>query len=84
MRHARGGHTILSSISLLMVALCIGVAAANAQALDGSIVGTVTDSIDAAVPGATVSIVHAQTNQERTTVTSSAGVYSFPGIPSGS
>lgn len=56
---------------------------AAAQALYGSIVGTVTDASGAAVPGATVSVRHAETGQTRAATTTSAGVYSFPTLPSG-
>ncbi|MEK7403739.1 MAG: TonB-dependent receptor [Acidobacteriota bacterium] len=56
---------------------------ARAQVLYGSIVGNVTDSSEAAVPGASVTITHLETGQKRTAATSAAGAYSFPTIPSG-
>ncbi len=55
----------------------------QAQVLYGSIVGEVTDTTNAPVPGAVVRITHRQTNQSRTTTTSQAGVYSFPTLPGG-
>ncbi len=78
----------LSQLALtvaLPVLMAVSVAAprASAQSLYGSIVGTVTDATDAPVPGATVTVVQTQTNQTRVTVTSYAGVYGFPTLPSG-
>ena len=54
-----------------------------AQVLYGSIVGTVTDSADLAVPGATVTITHAETNQARETTTNESGNYAFPNVAAG-
>ena len=54
-----------------------------AQALYGSIVGTVTDGTDAPIPGATVTATHVDTRQLRVATTTDAGLYSFPNIPSG-
>ena len=58
-------------------------APAVAQVLYGSIVGTVTDSSDLAVPGATVTITHAETNQARETTTNETGNYTFPNVAAG-
>lgn len=57
--------------------------AALAQVLYGTIVGNVKDSTDAAVPGATVTITHRETNQTRTAESNDQGSFSFPTIPSG-
>lgn len=57
--------------------------AAHAQVLYGSIVGNVTDSSDLAVPGATVTITHTQTNQTRETTTNDTGGYLFPNVAAG-
>ncbi|MBI1897730.1 MAG: TonB-dependent receptor [Acidobacteria bacterium] len=54
-----------------------------AQLLYGSMVGNVKDPSDAAIPGASVTITHKETNQTRQTVTNSTGLYSFPTIQSG-
>jgi hypothetical protein len=55
----------------------------TAQALYGTLVGNVTDATGAVVPGATVKILHKETNQTRQTTTSSNGGYSFTNISSG-
>ncbi|MGH9720079.1 MAG: carboxypeptidase-like regulatory domain-containing protein, partial [Bryobacteraceae bacterium] len=49
-----------------------------AQILYGGLVGNVTDSSDAAVPGATVTVTNEQTNAVRTGATTEAGIYQFP------
>jgi len=49
----------------------------------GQITGQVTDSSDAIVVGATVTVTNSQTNVARTTTTNSAGDYTFPAIPPG-
>lgn len=56
---------------------------ARSQALYGSLVGTVTDASNAAVPGAAVRITRLETNESREATTNQAGVYNFPSIPSG-
>jgi hypothetical protein len=77
------GTPILTTAIALALFASLTTSNVHAQALYGSIVGTVTDSTDAAVPGATVTIVHTQTNQTRTSTTSGSGTFSFPTIPSG-
>src|SRR5262245_56951073 len=68
---------------VVVVALGVFSAAARAQVLYGSIVGTVTDSANLAVPGATVTITHAETNQARETTTNESGNYLFPNVAAG-
>jgi hypothetical protein len=72
-----------SSIVLVAILMVLPARRAEAQALYGSIVGTVTDTSDAAVPGAAVRIVHTETSQERDATTNDTGAYSFPTLPSG-
>ena len=57
---------------------------ASAQALYGSITGTVKDTSGASVPGATVAILNTQTALERTTVTNETGTYNFTNVTPGS
>jgi hypothetical protein len=71
------------SAVLVCVALLALAAPAIAQVLYGSIVGTVTDSSDLAVPGATVTITHMETNQARETTTNETGNYTFPNVAAG-
>ncbi|MDR3736433.1 MAG: carboxypeptidase regulatory-like domain-containing protein [Acidobacteriaceae bacterium] len=56
---------------------------ASAQVLYGSIVGTVTDSAGAVVPGAIVKATQTQTNQMRTAATNDSGVYTLSTVPAG-
>jgi hypothetical protein len=58
--------------------------AADAQVLYGSIVGNVTDSTGGAVPGATVTITHGQTQARREATTDPNGGYRFQTIQPGS
>jgi hypothetical protein len=68
---------------LAAVLLCLHVNSALAQTLYGSLVGNVTDETGLAVPGATIKITHAETNQTREGLTSATGGYNFPNIPTG-
>ena len=71
---------------VLMCVLFMALAAvppAHAQVLYGSLVGNVTDSTGAAMPGATVTIEQTETQFKRELVTDSAGGYHFTAVPSG-
>jgi len=54
-----------------------------AQVLYGSIVGNVRDASDAAVGGALVAIMNAETNFSRQALTNDAGIYNLTGVPAG-
>ena len=54
-----------------------------AQAVTGTILGTVTDSTGALIPGATITLTHAGTGLARTVVTDAAGEYTAPSLPTG-
>jgi hypothetical protein len=56
---------------------------AAAQAVTGTILGTVTDSTGATVPGATVTLANQGTGLVRTLVTDEAGEYTAPSLPTG-
>jgi Carboxypeptidase regulatory-like domain/TonB dependent receptor-like, beta-barrel len=69
---------------VLCVALLASIAHASAaQNLYGSLVGNVTDSSGAAIPGATVTATQTETNLTREVITNESGAYSIPNIPSG-
>jgi len=72
-------------VTALVLLLTLGGSAASleAQVLYGSIVGNVTDSTGAAVPGATVTIEQTETKLKRELVTDTAGAYHFTAVPSG-
>src|SRR5687767_7765858 len=75
---------MLARIALLSV-LCAAWAShgAAAQSVYGSLVGNVTDSSGAAIPGATVTATQSETNLTREVVTNANGAYAIPNIPSG-
>jgi hypothetical protein len=68
---------------LVLLALCGRAVPANAQVLYGSLVGTVTDESGAGIPGATVTITHAETGASREIATDATGAYRFPTVQSG-
>ena len=71
---------------LLSAAMLIGgafPASVLAQGLTGQISGTVTDAGGGVMPGATVSIKNAGTNQVRETVTGAEGAFAFPDLLAG-
>jgi hypothetical protein len=63
--------------------LAVAYVPVTSQVILGSIIGTVTDQIRGAVPGAMVKIASIATNEVRTTSTSSAGTYSVPNLAPG-
>ena len=58
-------------------------ASAEAQAVTGTLLGNVTDSSGAAVPGAAVTATEVQTNISRTAVTNESGYYLFASLQNG-
>ena len=70
------------------IAICIlllaGSLSALGQGANGSVLGVVTDSSGASVPGASVSITNNGTGALKTTTAGSTGQYQFPGLPPGS
>lgn len=77
-------------LSLFRAAIAIGALltvlpfqAVRAQILYGGLVGNVTDSSDAAIPGAKVTINHVATGTTREATTNESGIFRFPTIPPG-
>src|SRR5208283_6121303 len=70
--------TLVFAIVTLLSAMCT-----PAQTFRGTILGTVTDSSGAAVPGATVTIKNLGTGLIRTVTTSDDGSYAVPELPIG-
>jgi outer membrane receptor protein involved in Fe transport len=68
---------VLSIIALVLSRI------AYTQAVNGTLVGTVTDSSGGTVPEATVTITDTDTNVSRSTTTDAAGYYSFPALDPG-
>src|ERR1700689_2800753 len=75
--------TILMPI--LVIASLIGAAtsAVGQNANTGEIKGSVTDSSNAVIPGATVSVVNTQTGVVINTATNGDGIYDVPSVPLG-
>jgi hypothetical protein len=53
------------------------------QAVNGTLVGTVTDIHDAMVPGANVTVTDVNTNIQRSAKTNESGNYVFANLPGG-
>ena len=68
------------AVFALLTMLFLGVSSANAQALYGSITGTITDATGAVVPNMTVVITNESTGEARTTTSSEQGDYSFKNV----
>src|SRR6185295_17603435 len=62
---------------LLLPPLCL------AQAVKGTLLGTVTDTTGAGVPGATVTISEVQTGLGRSATTNASGNYTFSNLKDG-
>jgi hypothetical protein len=70
-----------SAVLALLIGLGVTfVSTLHAQSYYGSIVGTVTDSSGAIVPGATVTLTNKSTNEKHIAKSSSAGDYTFPDL----
>src|SRR5882762_9956498 len=54
-----------------------------AQAVNGTLLGTITDSNNAVVAGATVNVTDINTNIKRTAKTNESGNYVFANLPQG-
>jgi len=66
---------VLRFCCLLVAIVLLGTTPASAQFSDGKIVGTVYDSTQAAIPGATVVVKNERTGEERAVVTNERGAY---------
>src|SRR5215831_11661694 len=70
-------------VSSIALVLLLSSPALRAQAVSGTILGTVQDSSGAAVPGASVTIVNSETGLTRSVTSDSAGEYNVPSLPPG-
>ena len=71
---------VLRMVAVLGV-LLLGTVWLFGQAETGVVTGTVTDTSNAVVPGATVTVVSAATALTRSTTTASAGEYAITNLP---
>ena len=67
-------------VTAIVIAILGANSVAGAQALYGSITGTVADQSGAAVPGAEVTARAVRTGASATAVADSSGIYRFPGL----
>ena len=70
-------------VVLLLVLLVVAATFVSAQTFRGTILGTVSDTSGAVVPGATVKARNTGTGLERTTQTTAEGNYSISELPIG-
>ena len=73
----------IATIVTVMLAVLACAGAAGAQTLTGQLSGTVVDSSDAVLPGATVTLVNELSGDQRTTVTNEAGNFVFAAVQPG-
>ena len=67
----------LALLAVVVVAILALAGPSDAQILYGSVVGNVTDSSHAGVPGATVTLINTNTNLAKETTTTAEGTYRF-------
>src|SRR5262249_17971767 len=73
---------LLCSITFLFT-FSVGSKPVDAQAVKGSLLGTVTDASGAVIPGVSVTITEVNTNLTRSTVTNESGNYVFGNLDRG-
>ena len=73
----------LSLCSVLVLSGWLLATAGLGQNVLGTILGTVTDTSGAVVPGAKVTVIHVATGLVRAQKTNASGEYSFPQLPVG-
>src|SRR5947207_83578 len=76
----RAGSSLPLSLAL---AVCLVPSPARAQAVKGTLLGTVTDTTGAGVPGATVTVTEVQTGISRSAATNASGNYTFSNLKDG-
>jgi len=73
----------LRSLCILIVLACLTAGFGWSQAVNASLVGSVTDASGAVVPNAKVTATEMNTNINHTTQSSESGYFSFPNLPPG-
>src|SRR6187397_1716688 len=69
------------AILVLAALLALSSVVSAQQSASSGLAGLVTDSSQAAIPGATVTVTNVGTNAQRTTVTDGEGRFSIPALP---
>src|SRR5271165_5785891 len=75
--------TLFNRVALLLALSLPVTGVAFSQAVNGTIVGTITDASGGVVPGAKVTLTEVNTRILHTGATNSSGTYSFPELPPG-
>src|SRR5919198_2642224 len=75
--------TVRWSVATLIVAVCLGSSIVSAQVTTADLIGRVTDTSGAVLPGVTVTATHTGTSATRTQTTSDTGDYAFNLLPIG-
>ena len=82
MRPVRPVRAIAAALAIAISVVALPATAA-AQAVTGTLLGNVTDSSGAPIPGATVTAIETQTNISRTAISNESGNYIFSSLRSG-
>ncbi len=75
--------TVRFAVTCLLILLSLGAKFAPAQAVTGTLLGTVQDSSGAVVPDAIVTLTNQDTNVTSKTTSSQQGFYTFPNLNPG-
>src|SRR5262245_48752460 len=82
-RQTRRGMAWLQWALAALTLVAVAPRPSAAQFERGTISGTIVDQQGGVVPGVTVTAVHVQTQQPRTTLTDASGFYTFPNLTPG-
>jgi hypothetical protein len=74
----------LIKVTVIAAMLCCSTLLCLAQADRGSLTGTIADTAGSVIPGAAVTATNSATGAQNSTVTTAAGEYVIPGLPTGS
>lgn len=80
--HRHSTSSVLRKLSAFFLVLCSAIAL-HAQSSNGTILGTVTDSTNGVVPGATVTVKSVETGRAQSVTTDAAGGYTIPNLQVG-
>lgn len=80
----RSRYSAVLSATFLPVALLMSASLCHGQAFTANLTGVLTDSSGAVIPGATVQLTNAATNDKRTTRSGASGQYTFSQLIPGS
>ena len=72
-----------TALLAFIAAAVVGAGSALAQSTAASLSGTVLDEQQRVVPGATITLTHADTGQTRTRTSDESGRFRFVGLPPG-